>query len=68
MDMGSVTQIVGTLGFPIAVCLLCFWYIVKQNEQHRAEIAELSKAVNNNTLALAKIAEHFEGMEVNITE
>lgn len=59
MDFSTVTQFVSTLGFPIAVCLICFWYINKREEQHKEEVSELSKAINNNTLVMQKLVDRL---------
>lgn len=55
MDFNTVTQFIGTLGFPIAVCLICFWYINKREEQHKEEVTQLAAAINNNTLVMQKL-------------
>ena len=65
MDANAVIQTISTLGFPIAVCLICFWYINKREEQQRAEMLELSKAINNNTLVMQKLVDRIGG---NINE
>ena len=59
MDFNTVTQFISTLGFPIAVCLICFWYINKREAQQRDEIKELSTAINNNTLIMQKLYERM---------
>lgn len=59
MDFGSITQVISSLGFPIAVCLICFWYINKREEQNKAEIDKLSEAVNNNTLVMQKLVDRL---------
>lgn len=59
MDFSSVAQIISTLGFPIAVCLICFWYINKREEQHREEVNKLSEAVHNNTLVMQKLVDRL---------
>ena len=41
MDVSAVSQIIGSLGFPIAVAIACFWYINKQEEQHKQEIDKI---------------------------
>lgn len=61
MDINTVTQFVSTLGFPIAVCLICFWYINKREEQHKDEVTELAKAINNNTIVMQKLVDRLEG-------
>ena len=62
MDFGSITQLISSLGFPIAVCLICFWYINKREEQNKAEIDKLSEAVNNNTLVMQKLVDRLGGV------
>lgn len=57
MDVQSVTNIITTVGFPIAVCLLCFWYINKMQEQHKAETDKLAEALNNNTLVMQQLVD-----------
>ena len=60
MDINVITQLIGSLGFPIMVAIACFWYINKQTEQHKAEIDNMSEAVNNNTLVIQKLLEKWE--------
>lgn len=56
LDVTILTQLIGSLGFPIAMCLAMMWQLNKTNEQHKAEMDKLSEALNNNTLALTKLA------------
>ena len=60
MDINVITQLIGSLGFPIMVAIACFWYINKQTEQHKAEIDKLTEAVNNNTLVVQKLLDKWE--------
>lgn len=59
MDVNAITQLISGVGFPVAVCLICFWYINKQSEEHKAEIDELTKALNNNTLVMQRLADRL---------
>lgn len=61
MDVQGVTSIIGTLGFPIAVCLICFWWINKREQQHKEEVSELTKAIENNTLVMQKLVDRLNG-------
>lgn len=63
MDVTNVVQIISTLGFPIAVCLVCFWYINKTQEQHKEEINGLAQALNNNTLVMQKLVDKLDKEE-----
>ena len=60
MDAQAITNIITTIGFPIAVCLICFWYINKIQESHKAEIDKLSESLNNNTLVMQKLLDKLE--------
>lgn len=51
----DIANIISNLGFPIAVCVACFWYINKLNEQHTEEMNKVTEAVNNNTIALTQL-------------
>lgn len=60
MDAQTITNIITTIGFPIAVCLICFWYINKIQESHKSEIDKLSESLNNNTLVMQKLLDKLE--------
>lgn len=55
MDISSLTQLISSVGFPIAVCIACFWYINKMQEQHKAEMDKMTDAINNNTCVVQKL-------------
>lgn len=55
MDVTVLTQIVSTVGFPIAMCGLLAYYIKYTEDKHREEIDKLTQAVNNNTLLIQKL-------------
>ena len=60
MDVSSIVQIIGSLGFPIAACIAVFWYLMRESEDHKAEVGKLSEALQNNTLALTKLCDELE--------
>ena len=55
MDIQGITNLITTIGFPIAVCLICFWYINKIQESHKQEMDKMSEAIQNNTLVMQKL-------------
>lgn len=71
MDYATISSFIQTVGFP-AVCVLGMGYYVKYitdqhhaeteklNEQHRVEMAEVTAALNNNTLALQKLTDYIQ--------
>lgn len=60
MDVNSLIQLVGSLGFPIVACGALFWRMVKSDEQHKEEMNKISEVLNNNTSALVKLTERLD--------
>jgi hypothetical protein len=57
MDISVITQLIGSLGFPIACVVAMFYYWNKEREDHKSEIDSIRSALENNTQALIKIEE-----------
>lgn len=64
--MEVLTQIITSVGFPIAMCLLMGYWIKTTHDDHREDIKRLqenhadetksmTEALNNNTIALQKL-------------
>lgn len=62
MDVTMVTQLVGSLGFPIVCCGALFWYMVKEKDAHKEEMEELRKSVEANTNAINSLCQHLGGV------
>ena len=61
MDVTVITQLIGSLGFPIVCCGALFWYLVKERDAHKAEMEELRKSVEANTVAINSLCAHLGG-------
>ena len=70
MDITNVTTLIGSFGFPIVACIVMGWYVKYQmdennkrldriTEEHKQEVSEVTKALNNNTIALEKLCERI---------
>lgn len=57
MDMTSLIQAIQSVGFPIVCCGTLFWYMAQQDEKHDVEIRELTRTIQNNTLALTRLCD-----------
>lgn len=55
MDINTITQFIGTLGFPIAACCVLFWYLQKESENHKQEMNTMRDAINANTSIIAEL-------------
>lgn len=71
MDIKVLLDAVSVVGFPIVMCLIFIYYVkyltdtnrdqINQlQQQHRQETSELTKAVENNTLALTRLIEKID--------
>lgn len=71
MDANTWITLITTVGFPIVMCGAMAWYvkyitdqnredIANEREQHDAEMKDVTQAINNNTLALSKLADLIE--------
>lgn len=59
----DIMQLIGSYGFPILACIAMAWYVkyttdknredIKQSrESHKEEMAKITEALNNNTMAV----------------
>lgn len=71
MDAEGIVSLIGSLGFPIVMCLILIKYmqdiqkdnketIDKLNESHKAETDSLKESLNNNTQVLTQLKTMFE--------
>lgn len=60
MDITAIGNIIGSIGFPIVMCLMLYTRMDKQDELHREEMSKLTESLNNNTLALTKLTAKLE--------
>lgn len=63
MDVSVITQLIGSLGFPIVACAALFYENYKQSERHAEETEKLTDAINNNTIVLQKLVDKLGGDE-----
>lgn len=74
MGIEEITTLIGSFGFPIVSCLAMGWFVKYQmdenneqikrmTEEHKAEMGEVTTALNNNTLAIQKLCERLTGTE-----
>lgn len=64
MDVSALQTLIANLGFPIACVIAMFWMWNKEREDHKAEIQEVTKAIENNTIAVTKLLEKLDREEV----
>lgn len=58
--MEEVTTVISTVGFPIAMCILLFWYMQQQMKTHKEETDQLKTVINENNVILAGLKQLIE--------
>ena len=56
----DVVQIISTVGFPIAMCLLLFWNMKQEQDTHKQEVLELKDVISRNNEILASLKQLIE--------
>ena len=75
MEIDVITNLITTLGFPIAVCLLLFWYVwqvykksEKREDELRAEIRENQEANRETIKVLSTYAEKLDVIQDDVEQ
>ena len=55
MDAQGITSMIGSLGFPIVMCIIMIKLIFTMEESHKEEIGTLKESLNNNTNVLTRL-------------
>lgn len=69
--MNEVAQLISAIGFPIVAALGCAYFVKWQYEQnqkqieemrkeHKEEATNMTKAIENNTIALTRLIEKID--------
>lgn len=77
MDVAAIVSLISSVGFPIVACAAMAWYVKYQmdinnqqikalTDEHKAEMLEVTSALNNNTLALQRLCDKLGGNDNDI--
>ena len=58
--MENVVSIISSVGFPIAMCLIIFWYMQKESENHKTETNSLKDAITELKVAITTLINKME--------
>lgn len=53
--MENIINIISNLGFPIAMCVAMFYYMINQNKQHEQSLDDLRTTLEENTKVLTEL-------------
>lgn len=63
MDVAMFTNLLSSVGFPIACCIALFWYVNKMQEIYNNSLDELRVTINNNTCAMNELLHHINSKQ-----
>lgn len=63
MDLNTIGQFIGSYGFPIVACAALFWQNMKQEENHKETMGNLTTVIQENTTAINKILMFIEALD-----
>lgn len=63
MDVATIGQLIGSVGFPIVSFLIAAYFIKYTYDKSFDSISKLTEAVNNNTIVLTNLVEKLEDKE-----
>lgn len=55
MDIGNITALISSVGFPIAACIALFYFMMTMLKEHKEEINALRASLEANTLAITEL-------------
>lgn len=56
----TVFSLIGSLGFPIIMCLLLYKQQIETVKSHHDEMDEMRKSIDNNTLIVQKLLDKMD--------
>lgn len=60
MEINEILTAITTVGFPIVFCLLMFWYLREETQNHKEEVNELKSVIAENNSILASLKQLIE--------
>ncbi len=63
MDINVILQAIGSVGFPIAMCIMMAYYIKSLQSSHKEEMDSVKDAINNLTIEIQKLVDAYKKKE-----
>lgn len=65
-NVDAMINVISSIGFPIFVCLILFYYISKEQETLRKTLVDLITTLNNNTNAMNNLLEEVKEQQLRL--
>ena len=56
----TIISAIASVGFPIVMCILMFYYVQQESKNHKEEVDALKETITNNTLTLQKLIDKMD--------
>lgn len=77
LDINVITSLIGSIGFPIVMCLILIYYIKYLTEKntealtqimnsHKSESMDFKVAIDNNTKAIEMLSAKIDNLERHV--
>ena len=77
LDINVITSLIGSIGFPIVMCLILIYYIKYLTEKntealtqimnnHKSESMDFKVAIDNNTKAIEMLSAKIDNLELHV--
>lgn len=60
MDFNNIVQAIGTLGFPIVMCCVIFFYLNAERKDHKEEMNSLKDVLSDTKNVIAELKQLIE--------
>ena len=60
--MNDIVTAISTVGFPIVCTIMLMFLLMKENENHKAEMNALKDTIANNTIVLTELKQLLNDM------
>ena len=64
-NFNLILQAISTVGFPIVICLIMIYILYQTEENHKKEMSEMMKALENNTIAINHLTDIINSRGIN---
>ena len=59
--MQDVVTAISTVGFPIVMCVIIFYYMEKESESHKEEVNGLKEVLNDLKISIVQLTDKIVG-------
>lgn len=59
--MNEIVTAVSTVGFPIVMCVIIFYYMEKESESHKEEVNGLKEVLNDLKISIVQLTDKIGG-------